>query len=551
MDINEAPVPISEPPAAEGYIPPEEPSTPAASGAAAGATAGIATGAALIALGNVGSRLLGMVREMALFRYYGASGMVSAFTVAAQVPQLLYDMLIGGLISSALVPVFSEYAERSDDELSEVVSIVLSISVFITMVVAIALSVGAATVATLIGGGLPQEYLDAAVGLLKITSLSIVFLGLSGVISGVLFAMRRFVLPAFVVMVFNAALIVAIVVSRGNSIAVAASGLVIGALLQVVLQLPGLRGLKVRFRLDWRHPALRRIALLYLPMLLGIAVAQFGALLDRRLASGVHPQAIAWMRAATTLQQFPQGLVTTAVSMAALPTLARQANDLPAFRRTLGVALRMVLVLIVPMVVALFLMAEPAVALIFQRGLFLPEDTAQTSQALRVYLLGLPFAAIDLPLVYAFYARNDTLTPNLVAILGVIAYLVVALPLIAPLGFIGLVAANSAQLTAHALVMLYLAHRRFDALRGQAFLQTFLKLGIATLGMALAVVAIQVALPASVTGILRTASEVFGGIILGSVVFLTLARILRIAELETIGRRVAERVRPGLTRPST
>ncbi len=549
MDINESPVPLSEPPAAEGYIPLEG-AAPEGQGVSS-TGAGIATGAALIALGNIGSRLLGMIREMALFRYYGASGMVSAFTVAAQVPQLLYDMLIGGLISSALVPVFSEYAERSMDELSDVVSIVLSISVVITIVVAVVLSVGASVVATLIGGGLPSEYLDAAVSLLKVTSLSIVFLGLSGVISGVLFSLRRFVLPAFVVMVFNAALIVAIVASRGNAIVIAASGLVIGALLQVVLQLPGLRGLRIGFRLDWRHPALRRIALLYLPMLLGIAVAQFGALLDRRLASGVHPQAIAWMRAATTLQQFPQGLVATAVSMAALPTLTRQANDLPAFRRTLGVALRMVLVLIVPMVVALFLLSAPTVALLFQRGLFLPEDTAQTAQALRVYLIGLPFAAIDLPLVYAFYARHDTLTPNLVAILGVVAYLVVALPLIAPLGFIGLVAANSAQLTAHALVMLYLAHRRFDAVRGQAFLQTLLKLGIATLGLAVAVVAVEVVVPPALNGTLRAAAIVFGSVAAGGLVFLALARVLRIAELETLGRRVLERVRPGLTRRAT
>ncbi len=549
MDINESPVPLSEPPAAEGYIPIEDASPEGK--VTAPANASIATGAALIALGNIGSRLLGMIREMALFRYYGASGMVSAFTVAAQVPQLLYDMLIGGLISSALVPVFSEYAEHSMDELSEVVSIVLSISVVITVVVAVVLSVGASFVATLIGGGLPPEFLDAAVGLLKVTSLSIVFLGLSGVISGVLFSLRRFVLPAFVVMVFNAALIVAIVASRGNSIAIAAAGLVAGALLQVVLQLPGLRGLNVRFRLDWRHPALRRIALLYLPMLLGIAVAQFGALLDRRLASGVHPQAIAWMRAATTLQQFPQGLVATAVSMAALPTLTRQAADLPAFRRTLGVALRMVLVLIVPMVVALFLLSGPTVALLFQRGLFLPEDTAQTAQALRVYLIGLPFAAIDLPLVYAFYARHDTLTPNLVAILGVVAYLIVALPLLTSFGFIALVAANSAQLTAHALIMLYLAHRRFDALRGQAFLKTFLKLGIATLGLALGVVAVEVLLPSALSGTLRVAVEVFASALVGGLVFLVLARVLRIAELETIGRRVLERVRPGLTRPAT
>jgi len=133
------------------------------------------------------------------------------------------------------------------------------------------------------------------------------------------------------------------------------------------------------------------------------------------------------------------------------------------------------LVLIIPAAVGLLVLGKPIIALIFEHGEFTTYDTAQTALGLRFYLLGLPFAAIDLPLIFAFYARKDTRTPVMVGILGVIIYLIVALSLIHPLGMVGLVLANSAQLTAHALIMLVLLHRRLEGVRGYRLLETTLK----------------------------------------------------------------------------
>ncbi len=505
---------------------------------------GIARAATLISLGNIASRVLGMVREMTLTRYFGAGGAVSAYTVASFVPQMLYDMIIGGMISSALVPTFSEYAGKGREEIGKLAGAVLSLTLIATLALSALLMAFAPQVATLLGGDLPPQYVDIAITLLRVMAPAVVFLALSGVTTALLYSLQRFTLPAFVVAVFNLTLILTIVLSGGRTVASAAIGLVLGAVVQVVLQAPGLRDLPFRWRLDLQHPALRRIGVLYLPMLLGIAIAQVGAIIDRRLASGVSEEAIAWMRYATTLQQFPQGLVATAVSMAALPSLARQTADLPAFRRTLGAALRVVLVLIIPMGVALFLLATPTVGLLFERGQFTAQDTQQTAAALRLYLIGIPFAAIDLPLVYAFYARGDTLTPNLVAFVGVAAYLAVALPTVGPYGFLGLVLANAAQLTAHALTMLALAHRRFDGVRGQALGRTLAKTGLATLGLALVILAVETG-----TGRLGL-SGVWGRLIvvglgggLGMVAFALLAAWLRVPEIETLARLIGRRLR--------
>jgi putative peptidoglycan lipid II flippase len=201
--------------------------------------------------------------------------------------------------------------------------------------------------------------------------------------------------------------------------------------------------------------------------------------LDRNLASWTGEQSLAWMQFATTLIQFPLGLISAAISLAILPTLSRLASEpegLTPFIETLSLGLRLVLVLIIPATVALFILAEPVVQLVFERGRFTAFDTQQTALALRLYLIGLPFAAIDQPLIFAFYARQNTLTPALAGLLGVGFYLVAALAplLFRPLQMTDLVLANSIQLMGHALVMLWLVHR-MASLRQQGLGSTLLK----------------------------------------------------------------------------
>jgi len=258
-------------------------------------------------------------------------------------------------------------------------------------------------------------------------------------------------------------------------------------MLQLAIQLPGLRDLRFNFSLEFDHPGLRRIVRLYIPVLLGLVVSQVGIAIDRNLASRTGPQSIAWMQNATTLVQFPLGLVVVAISAAVLPALSQfaTAEEMARFRRTLATGLRMVLVLILPAAAGLLALASPIIAFIFEHGAFQPYDTLHTAQALRWYLLGLPFAAIDQPLIFAFYARKDTKTPVLVGVFSVLVYLVVALATIRPMGMIGLVFANSVQWASHALVMLVLAHRRLGLLRGQGLLLALSKALLASTVMAL------------------------------------------------------------------
>jgi putative peptidoglycan lipid II flippase len=220
--------------------------------------------------------------------------------------------------------------------------------------------------------------------------------------------------------------------------------------------------------------------------------------IDRRLASGTGESSIAYMDKATTLVQSAHGLVAVAIATAVLPALAA-ANarvDLTGFRRTLGASLRLSLLLIVPLALGLFVLAEPLIALFFQHGAFSAQDTFWTSAALRLYLLGLIFATIDWPLNYAFYARQDTLTPALVGVFSVAVYLGVALWLVRPLGMLGLVLADSAKHFAHALTMLFLTERRMGGLRGQNLLGALARIVPAALLMGAAIWGVRAGLAA-------------------------------------------------------
>ncbi len=490
---------------------------------------GVAAAALLIAVGNIASRLLGLVREPIIAFFFGRGVAVDAFQIAWTVPSTVYDMLIAGAVSAALVPVFSEYAEGDRDEFWLVVSGVLTIALAaLTALTALAIWQAPLLVAALTR---PEqgELRAMATPLVRLLMPAVLLMGISGLATAVLHAQRRFLLPAFTMVTFNAGMILGIVLLHErmgvNSLA---AGALIGALGQVALQLPGLRGARVRPGLRRGHPAVRRIMRLYGPVALGIGFSIGGTMIDRWLASG-YEAALGTMRYATTLIQFPLGLVASAVALAVLPTLSRQsaAADEASFRATLAMGLKVVLLLILPATAGLLALSGPLTELLFERGAFTAQDTAATALALLFYLPGLPAAAIDQVLIFAFYARKNTLTPNLIQGAAIGCYLLTALPLLwlTRLGFLALVLGNSAQWIGHALIT-YMLLARAVSLRGLHLGEATAKGLVASALMAATVFAI-VTLGAGLPTLLRVVLA--GGV--GATLYLGLCAALRVEAL--------------------
>lgn len=469
----------------------ELPPTPSApSPPLAEAAGGLARHASIIALGSVTSRALGFVRDSVMAGLFGAGAHVDALSLALTIPNQIYDLVTGGLVNSALVPVFSEYAaqpRRSD--LWRLVSTMLTLAGLVVSALVAGLVVFAPQVVALfaaLGRGQNPEAVIQATPLLRLTLPAVIFLSLSGVLSGVLFALKRFTYPAFTAAVFNASMVVvSLAMARWWGVGAMAAGMLLGAGLQVALQFPGLRDgwAALRPALDWRHPGLRRILRLYVPIIFGLLITQASIYIGLGLAWG-FVGGLSAMRYATTLYQFPLGLVAVAVSSAILPTLARQAAEgSSAFRQTVVQGLNLVILLIVPATVGLFVLARPVVVVAFERGLFTPADTMVTTQVLRVFLLGLIFAAVDQMLIFAYYARQDTLTPALVGVLSVGVYVAVALLTLRPLNLFALMLADSAKQITHAVVMGLLLSRRLGGFGGTSLWPTLGKVALASLVM--------------------------------------------------------------------
>ncbi len=549
----------------DAAIPPVEITTQEAT------NAGVARATGVLALGNVASRVLGMAREIAVTGLFGASRATDAFYVATLVPRTLYDLLIGGQLNGAIIPVLSEVVTRDGQKaLWQLVSVLLSLITAIVALLVLVLTLFAPQVVALVGSGYDAPTQALAAELLRLTAPALIFLSLFAILSGALYALRSFTLPAFAGAIFNGCIVLAMIllapppqvlatINHGlvtwaagrppDAIRAAALGWLIGSVVQMLSQLPGLRGAHLRLAIRWHHPAIRQIARLYAPVMFSLIVDALVRFFSYNFASQTGESSLSYMNWATTLIQFPQGLVATAISIAILPTLARQSvliardGDRP-FKDTLGLGLRLAIALIIPAAVGLFVMATPIVRLLFEHGAFTPGDTVITALALRLYLLGLPFAALDLLLIYAFYAQQDTLTPALIGVASLIVYMAVAVTLLPTFGLFTLMLADSAKQVTHCLLSAYILQRRMRGLGDQRLRLTIGKSGLAAgmMGVVGGLALLPLEQMIGTAGILRHAVVVVidGGLCVA--VFLGMAALLRLEELRWLVRLLRERL---------
>lgn len=422
--------------------------------------------AAYLALGSLAGRILGLLREITITRLFGQTGLVSAFTVASQIPIMLHDLIVGGYVSAAFIPVLtSRHEQDSPAAFGRLVSALLFVMGVVLLLTATVMVLGAPWLVRWMAGGFAQHdpaLLDLTSGLVRMMGPVLWLTGMAGILNAILYAMRRFAWPAVANALFNLG-IVAIAPFLADTMGVHALvlGLWAGIGLQALILASDLGRARISLRRTIWHPGLREILWRYLPIVLGLLVSQIQIFADRRLASGTGVSSIAWMRTGTTLQQLPLGLITISAGLATLPILSRafDRGDMAEYRSRLLQGLSYVALLMVPVLLFMAVLGEPLIRLLFLRGEFTEGDVGQVLAATRVYLLGAFFAAMDHLLNNAFYARKNTVLPTVVGIGSVVLYFLAALSLMPALNYMGLVWADTLKHTGHMLVMLVLVCR--------------------------------------------------------------------------------------------
>lgn len=525
---------------------------PATVGRKASVGGRIARAALVLMAGTILSRVLGLGRESSISYLFGAQAEVDAFTIANNVATIVYDLLIAGTVSAALVPVFSEYAadERRRPEFGRLVSAILTIAaIFLVGSVAL-LELFAEPLVGFMGVGYDAPTRLLALEMTQWVLPAVFFMGLSGVVMAAHYSLGRFVYPAFTSALFNAAIIFCAFTLAGVlGVKGLVLGMVVGAFAMLALQAPGLRDIPLRPTLDMSHPAVRRILKLYAPVGLSVIVTSVVLVIDRNLVSQTGVGSVSAMRFATTLIQFTLGLVAAGISLASLPSLSQHFSkgDSASFKRTFASGLRLVIVLVLPAAAGLLALGTPLVEIFFHHGAFTPEDQQRTVLALLFYVPGLPFSAIDQVLLFAFYARNNTLTPALVGIAQVPIYLAVALTTIDTLGMAGLVLAWSVQLAFHAIVTGYLlvrAMRSDGGLRGYGIVETTLKVAGASVALGMVSYGVWWALEKVVQPNSLIEEAVLLGVpaLAGGALYAGLVWMMRLSEVELIMGKIAGRM---------
>ena len=425
----------------------------------------VASAAGLVALGALGSRVLGLIREPTAAYYFGRAGATDSYFVASTLSTLVYDLLVSGVVGAALIPVLSRVAARRDrDELWDVASAIMTLACIVLAATTVALMVCAPALVYVMQSGAPVEDRELTVLLARVMMPTIFFLGLSAVGTATLYSIGRYSYGALSVVCVNLGVVAGLVLLHRLGIVSAALGLLCGTMAQLGLQIVGLVRARARLRprLLLRHPDVLQVGKLYAPVALSFVLTGALTILDRNLYSHVGAGTLSASQYATRLVQVPLGLVATALSMAILPTLSRYAadSDLGHYRRMVSTGIAFATLLILPATVALVVLRTPAVALLFQRGHFSAADTSITALAFLLYAPQMPFVAVDQVAIAAFYAMHDTRTPVIVMVVSGALYVVVALGFVAQWGMAALILASTLQNISHAVILVWLLARR-------------------------------------------------------------------------------------------
>ena len=456
---------------------------------------GVAGAAGIVALGFIGSRILGLVRSAAIASTFGTEPELSAYWVAFRLPDLVFQVLAGATLAAAFIPTFSRVQLRSGEEAAwRLASSVLNLVAVATALAAALAWLLAPLLVPLLAPGLGEESgredeLSAlAVELTRVMLLSPVLFGVSGMLTGVLNARQHFVAPALAPIFYNIGIIGgAILLGERYGVHGLAVGVVAGSAGHLLVQLPALRATGMRWSatFDIASQGVSEVARLMGPRVVGLAAAQVNFVVMMFFASFVSDETISAINYAFLMAMLPVGVIGMAISTALFPTLAQQAatRQEQTLRATLSASLRMILFLSIPASLGLAVLAQPAVVLLLQRGAFQAPSVAPVAAALQLFAVGIAAnAAIEI-LSRGFYALADTRTPVQFAVLAMVLNVALSAAMVGPFGIRGLAAAGSLAACAECLGLWLALHRRLGGLGRRQVLRSAARTVVASIVM--------------------------------------------------------------------
>jgi len=410
--------------------------------------------------------VVGYLREAALAAHFGISSTMDAYFAAIFLPNILYLVLIAGTLSPVLIPILlQEKADQDPARASATFSVVTNFALLVFVVI-----VGCGTVAAKLWlpalfPGFDSATANLAVRLVYIVFPALPFLAAAGILTALLNGFHKFWLAAFAPAMASVPVILAAVLAHGER-AVYAVGIAtaIGFVLQCLLLLPGTASLGVRYRptLDLRHPAIKKVLRLGIPLFLYLAVANAATILERNLASRISAGAVSTLTYALRLFTVPSNFLAAPLAIVAYPGFAREAvrEQRGELSAQVSRLFRLLVFVFLPVTVWTILNAVPVTRILYEHGKFSAADSSITARVLAIYSIGIVPNAVTIVLLRCFFAIEDTITPLLAELVDLGFFVTAAGILNRRFGLQGLVTARSMTFIVVMSILIFVLVRR-------------------------------------------------------------------------------------------
>jgi putative peptidoglycan lipid II flippase len=511
----------------------------------------LAQASLILTVAALASRLLGWVRLLVIGSQFGASRELDAYFAAFRIPDAIFQLVVAGALSAALIPVFSSYRAREQDrEAWRLASSVINLVVIALAGLSLVMALLAPWLVPVVAPGFDAPTSELTIRMTRIMLLSPVLIGMGAVISGILNSYERFAVPALAPLAYNVAIILAaIFLAPVMGVEGLAVGVAVGSLAHLAIQLPELGRVGQRYDLTigLSHPGVRRVVWLMGPRMLGLAAGQINFLASTVLASGLPQGSLTAYNYAFQLSQIPVGVLGVSVAVALFPTLSRDAalGRMADIRRQVSASLRFLVFLALPLTATLMVLAEPITSVFFQYGLFGESSADRTAEALVFFAIGLSGHIVVHVLTRAFYAMQDTRTPVTWAIVAVAINVPLMIWLVGPMGVAGLALALSISSLLEVLGLVWALRRRIESIEERDVLRSAGRSAVAAIAAAMVMLGGLTVVQGWVPGLLDDAIGRLLAVILltaaGAAIYVLVASALRAPELEQLRSLLARR----------
>ncbi|MBQ6807734.1 MAG: murein biosynthesis integral membrane protein MurJ [Firmicutes bacterium] len=514
--------------------------------------------AGLLMIVQVLSRVLGYARDVVMVNIFGADFATDAWNAAFLIPDTLYQVLIGGAIGSALIPVFSSYINNDRAEEGWKANSVFSSWFMLILTVLLALSFVFTEPLLRIITDFSHAEMPLPVALTRITLVQAFFMAISAIVTGLLQSYKHFFWPAVGTLFYNILILICGVLLvgpiealwPGYGIASFSVGVVIGALATLLVQIPSLIkvGFRFRFSLERHNEGMRQMVKLLIPVVIGLSVTKLNIFVTQKLATGLEDGMYTLLLTANRFMQLPLGVFAVSMATAIFPTMSAQAaqGKIDEMKGSISMGVRNILFVLLPSAVGLIMLREPIIRLLYEfSGQFTPADTVAAGEALLYYCLGLVFYGTVTIFIRGFYAMQNTKTPIVVSVACIAVNIVFSLLLVGPLGHRGLALAYSLAGAVQCLATLFALRKKIGPMDLKNMLFCFCKTGFACLLMGLSVWAVTAGCH-SLLGVdtkLSQLVQVGAGVGAGVLVFFAAAWLMKMEELQGLVGSLSRRLR--------